>query len=390
MRVAKKTFNVGLVGYKFMGKAHSFGYKNAAAMFPDIEAGPVMKAIAAPPEEEAELKQAMEQYGWESYEKGYKSLVARGDIDVVDISTSNDVHAEIAIAAAQAGKHIFCEKPLAMNAAEARQMLDAVERAGVKHMVDFNYRVVPAVTLAKKMIDDGLIGRIFHWRSVYLQDWIMDPDFPLVWRLEKKVAGSGALGDLAAHSIDLANWLVGEIDEVTSNLTTFIKKRPKLAATAGGLSAEASAEMGEVTVDDAVIALAKFKNGAIGTFEATRFGGGNRNGNQFEINGDKGSIRFNVERANELQYFNRQDPDGLQGWRTIGVTEGAHPYIKGWWPAGHIIGWGETFVHQVYNLMNALARNQMPSPSFADGLKCQLVLDAMERSSASGRWEKAG
>jgi len=275
-----------------------------------------------------------------------------------------------------------------MNVPEARQMLDAVEKAGVKHMVNFNYRAVPAVALAKKMIDDGMIGRIFHWRSVYLQDWIIDPDFPLVWRLQKDIAGSGSLGDLAAHSIDLANWLVGDIDEVSSNLTTFIKKRPKLAETTGGLSAKGGADLGDVTVDDAIIALTKFKNGAIGTIEATRFAAGNRNGNRFEINGDKGSIRFNVERLNELEYFNREDPDAYQGWRTISVTEGIHPYVQGWWPAGHIIGWGETFVHQVVNLMNALADNEMPTPNFRDGLKVQTVLEAIEKSAESGRWEK--
>ena len=386
--MARRSVNVGLVGYKFMGKAHSFGFKNAAAMFPEIEAVPVMKAICG--RDEGAVKAAMEQYGWESFETDYRRLVARDDIDLVDISTGNNVHAEIAIAAAEAGKHVFCEKPLAMNPAEARQMLDAVKKAGVKHMVNFNYRAVPAIALAKNMIDDGLIGRVFHWRSVYLQDWIIDPGFPLVWRLDKDVAGSGSLGDLAAHSIDLALWLVGEIDEVSSNLTTFIKKRPKLAETTGGLSARASDEQAEVTVDDSAIALVKFRNGAVGTIEATRFAAGNRNGNRFEINGEKGAIRFNVERLNELEYFNREDPEGLQGWRTINVTDGIHPYMSGWWPAGHIIGWGETFVHQVVNLMNAIARDEMPSPNFEDGLKCQYVLEAVEKSDASGRWEKVG
>ena len=386
--MAVRTVNVGLIGYKFMGKAHSFGFKNAAMMFPEIEAVPVMKAICG--RDERAVKAAMEQYGWESFETDYRKLIARGDIDLVDISTGNNVHAEIAIAAAEAGKHIFCEKPLAMNVGEAKQMLDAVRKAGVKHMINFNYRAVPAIAFAKKMIDDGLIGRVFHWRSVYLQDWIIDPGFPLVWRLDKSVAGSGSLGDLAAHSIDLALWLVWEIDEVSSNLTTFIKKRPKLAETTGGLSAKASDEQAEVTVDDSAIALVKFKNGAVGTIEATRFASGNRNGNRFEINGEKGAIRFNVERLNELEYFNREDPEGLQGWRTINVTDGVHPYISGWWPAGHIIGWGETFVHQVVNLMNAIARNENPSPNFEDGLKCQYVLEAVEKSDASGRWEKVG
>jgi predicted dehydrogenase len=386
MTLAKDLINVGLIGYKFMGKAHSFGFVNAPMMFPDIKAKPVLKAIVG--RDEPAVREAMEQYGWQSFETDYKKLIARDDIDLVDIATGNNVHAEIAIAAAEAGKDIFCEKPLAMNVPEARQMLDAVEKAGVKHMVNFNYRAVPAVALAKKMIDDGMIGRIFHWRSVYLQDWIIDPDFPLVWRLQKDIAGSGSLGDLAAHSIDLANWLVGDIDEVSSNLTTFIKKRPKLAETTGGLSAKGGADLGDVTVDDAIIALTKFKNGAIGTIEATRFAAGNRNGNRFEINGDKGSIRFNVERLNELEYFNREDPDAYQGWRTISVTEGIHPYVQGWWPAGHIIGWGETFVHQVVNLMNALADNEMPTPNFRDGLKVQTVLEAIEKSAESGRWEK--
>ena len=384
--MAKDLINVGLIGYKFMGKAHSFGFVNAPMMFPDIKAKPVLKAIVG--RDEPAVREAMEQYGWQSFETDYKKLIARDDIDLVDIATGNNVHAEIAIAAAEAGKDIFCEKPLAMNVPEARQMLDAVEKAGVKHMVNFNYRAVPAVALAKKMIDDGMIGRIFHWRSVYLQDWIIDPDFPLVWRLQKDIAGSGSLGDLAAHSIDLANWLVGDIDEVSSNLTTFIKKRPKLAETTGGLSAKGGADLGDVTVDDAIIALTKFKNGAIGTIEATRFAAGNRNGNRFEINGDKGSIRFNVERLNELEYFNREDPDAYQGWRTISVTEGIHPYVQGWWPAGHIIGWGETFVHQVVNLMNALADNEMPTPNFRDGLKVQTVLEVIEKSAESGRWEK--
>lgn len=382
----KAKINIGMIGYKFMGKAHSFGYRNAAAMFPDIGALPVMKAISG--RDESGVKAAMTEYGWESYETDYRKLLARDDIDLVDITTGNEAHAEIAIAAAKAGKHIFCEKPLAMNLAEARRMLDAAERSGVKHMINFNYRTAPAVTLAKKMIDDGMLGRIYHWRSVYLQDWIMDPDYPLVWRLQKELAGAGALGDIAAHSIDYALWLVGEIDEVTSHLETFIKKRPKLAETAGGLAAKGTDEIGEVTVDDAVIALAKFKNGAIGTIEATRFAGGHLNGNAFEINGEKGSLRFNVERMNELDYLNREDPEEFQGWRTISATRTMHPYNAGWWPAGHVIGWGETFVHQVYNLMNAIASDEMPCPSFVDGLKVQEVLDAMERSDALRRWEK--
>lgn len=374
--MSKTTINVGLVGYKFMGKAHSFGFRNSASIFPNLEAIPVMKAICG--RQLSQVKQAAEELGWESYETDWRQLISRDDIDLVDITTSNDSHAEIAIAAAQAGKHIFCEKPMAMNVAEARLMLAAAEKAGVKHMVNFNYRTVPAVALAKKMIDDGILGRIYHWRSVYLQDWLLDASFPLLWRLQKEIAGSGALGDLAAHSVDLALWLVGDIDEVSSNLTTFIEARPKTDGSG----------LGPVTVDDAVIALAKFKNGAIGTIEVSRFAAGNKNGNRFEVNGEKGSIRFDLERLNELHYFNNEDPEGLQGWRTINVTESIHPYISGWWPSGHIIGWGETFINQVANLMDAITKDKMPSPNFLDGLKCQLVLDAMERSSESRKWER--
>lgn len=384
--MAKSKVNVALIGYKFMGKAHTFGIDNAVTMFPDMKAEPVKAVIVG--RDEAGVKEAKEQLKWNSYATDYKEVVKRDDIGLIDISTGNNVHLEMAVACAEAKKDIFCEKPLAMNVSEAQQMVDAVDKAGVKHMINFNYRTVPAVALAKQMIDQGLIGRIFHWRSVYLQDWIIDPDFPIVWRLDKKVAGSGSLGDLMAHSIDLAHWLVGDIDEVSGDLQTFIKQRPKLAATTGGLTAAGSAEMGEVSVDDGALALVKFKNGAMGSLEATRFAAGNRNANRFELNGSKGSVRFDITRMNELEYFNREDPDFAQGWRTINVTEGPHPYIQGWWPPSHTIGWGETFAHQFYNLMNAIVDNKMPSPNFYDGLKCQKVLQAIETSDKERAWVK--
>ena len=382
--MAKKKVNVGLVGYMFMGKAHSVGYRDCAFAFPDVKAEPVMKEISGLVE--AEAKQYARQYGWERWSEGYRRVIEADDIDLVDISTGNDTHKEIALAAAKNGKHIFCEKPMAMNVAECKEMIKAVEKAGVLHMIDFNYRSVPAVALAKQMVEKGMVGTPYHFRAVYLQDWIIDPEFPLVWRLEKDKAGSGAHGDLNAHIIDLARFLCGEFESVCGMMKTFIAKRPLLASHGGGLSAKATKAMGKVTVDDATLFLARFKNGAVGTFEATRFAAGNRNGNRFEINGSDGSIRFNLERMNELEYFSRKDNDAYQGWKRILVTDPPHPYLKGWWPGGHIIGWQHTFVHQVYNLMNGIAANKNPVPNFYDGLKCQAVLEAVETSAETEKW----
>ncbi len=385
--MAKQKINVGMVGYAFMGKAHSVGYRDAAWAFPDIKAAPVMKELCG--RNEAAVKEAAELFGWQRYSTDYKQLVQSKDIDLVDIGTGNDTHKEIALAAAAAGKHIFCEKPLAMNVAEAKEMLAAVEKAGVIHMVNFNYRVVPAIALAKKMIDEGMVGKPYHFRAVYLQDWIMDPEFPLVWRLEKDKAGSGSHGDLNAHIIDLARYLCGEFDSVCGLLKTFIDKRPIVQAQAGGLAAaQGSKEMGQVTVDDAALFLAKFANGAVGTFEATRFAGGEKNALRFELNGSEGSIRFNLERLNELEYLSMADKPQYQGWKNIMVTDGSQPYAGAWWPGGHIIGWQHTFVHQVYNLMNGIADNICPTPNFADGLKCQEVLEAVANSSDTERWVK--
>ncbi|MGQ9609263.1 MAG: Gfo/Idh/MocA family protein [bacterium] len=383
--MAKKV-NVGLVGYKFMGKAHSHAYHDVA-MFFDLDAVPVMKAICG--RDEKGVKAAAERFGWESYETSWEKLVKRDDIDLIDITAPSNAHKEIGIAAAEAGKHVFCEKPLALNLADAREMLKAVEKAGVKHMINFNYRTAPAVALAKKMIDDGLIGKIYHFRGVYLQDWIISPDFPIVWRLDKNVAGSGSHGDLNAHIIDIARFLVGEFDCVVGMEETFIKERPLTEiGTTGGLHAKATGGKGEVTVDDATLFLARFTNGAVATFEATRFAAGRKNHNRFEINGSKGSIVFNLERMNELEYYNVDDPEGLQGFRVIQATDPSHPYLHAWWPPAHIIGYEHTFIHQVYNLMQAIANDKMPSPSFVDGVKCQEVLDAVVKSIAEKRWVK--
>ena len=383
--MAEKKVNVGLVGYMFMGKAHSVGYRDCAFAFPDVKAEPVMKEICGLVGAEAE--KYARQYGWERSSEGYERVITADDIHLVDISTGNDTHREITVAAAKNGKHVFCEKPMALNVAECREMIEAVEKAGVVHMIDFNYRAIPAVALARKMVEDGMIGAPYHFRAVYLQDWIMDPEFPLVWRLQKDKAGSGAHGDLNAHIIDLGRFLCGEFDSVCGMMKTFIAKRPLLSANVVGLAgATGSGEMGDVTVDDATMFMTKFKNGAIGTFEATRFAGGNKNGIHLELNGSEGSIRFDLERFNEVQYFSRRDKDEYQGWKTILVTEGSHPYLKGWWPAGHIIGWQQTFVHQVYNLMNGIADGSNPSPNFYVGLKGQAVLEAVEKSAETESW----
>lgn len=381
----QKKINVALIGYKFMGKAHSNAYKNMPIFF-ETDAIPVMKVICGRNEEA--LKKVAHQFGWEEYETSWEKIIKREDIDLVDISTPGDTHKEITIAAARAGKDIFCEKPLANNLSEAKQMLEAVKQAGVKHMVAFNYRRVPAIGLAKQLIESGKLGNIYHYRATYLQDWIVDPGFPLIWKLQKDKAGSGPHGDLNAHITDLAHYLVGDIDKVIGMSETFIKKRPLEEESSALLSAKPDKKYGEVTVDDATLFLAKFKEGALGSFEATRFATGRKNFERIEINGSKGSLVFNFERMNELEYYSREDNPNEQGFKTILVTESTHPYIKAWWPPGHIIGYEHTFIHEVYDLMQALARDKMPSPNFVDGVKCQAVLEAVERSIAEERWVK--
>ncbi|GGD53280.1 Gfo/Idh/MocA family protein [Paenibacillus nasutitermitis] len=381
--MAKRQVRIGMVGYKFMGKAHSHAYRDLPFYF-DNDVQPVMQAIAG--RDEAGVKAAADKMGWASYETDWRRLVERDDIDLIDIGSPNNTHAEIAIAAAQAGKHIICEKPLALNADEARRMLEAVDKAGVVHMICHNYRFVPAIRYAKQLIDSGQLGKIYHMRAHYLQDWIMDPDFPLVWRLRKDICGSGTHGDLMAHSIDLARYLTGEITEVSGMMNTFIKQRP-LGEMSGGLSAKASGEqVGEVDVDDAVAFICRFDNEAMGVFEATRFGKGNRNTNQFEINGSKGSVRWSMEHMNDLQLYLDTDKEGSQGFRTISCTETIHPYAGAYWPAGHIIGYEHTFINIAHELMQGIAENRSPSPNFEDGYRNQLVLEAVETSSKEKQW----
>lgn len=380
----ERTLNVGLVGYKFMGKAHSNAFRKIG-MFFDPSVKLVMKAICGRDEEW--VRKSAGKFGWEGYETSWERLIERNDIDMVDITAPSNAHKDIAIRAAEAGKHVFCEKPLALNLKDARDMLAAVEKNSVKHQIGFNYRFVPAIQLARKLIDEGRIGKIYHFRALYLQDWIMDPEFPLVWRLDKRVAGSGSLGDLGAHSIDLARFLVGEFDRVIGMNKTFIKERP-LVERMEGLSANAKADArkGEVTVDDATLFLTEFKNGALGSFEATRFANGNRNGMSFEVNGSKGSLRFEFERMNELQYYSSEDCEGTQGFRLIQVTEPIHPYVSAWWPPGHVIGYEHTFVHELYEFAESIARDKKSTPDFNDGVKCSQILEAVDLSIAERQW----
>jgi predicted dehydrogenase len=367
--------NVALIGYAFMGRAHSNAYRQVTPFFqPRLR--PRMKVLCG--RNAGAVRAAAAQLGWEEAATDWREVVRRKDVDLVDVSTPGDTHAEIAIAAARAGKTVFCEKPLANTLGEAEKMLKAVEKAGVTHMICHNYRRAPAVTFAKELIGSGRLGEVRHFRGTYLQDWIVDPDFPLVWRLQKDKAGSGALGDLASHSIDLARFLVGEIVEVAAALETFIKERPL---------PDKPRKKGKVTVDDAAISLVRFASGAIGTIEATRMAPGRKNYNRFEVNGSEGSLAFDLERMNELEVFFRGDPGGLQGFRRILVTEAAdHPFVKAWWPPGHIIGYEHTFTHTVYDLLEALDRGKLPSPNFEDGVRNQKVLDAIERAAGTRRW----
>ena len=382
----RREIGVGLVGYKFMGRAHSNAYRQVARFF-DVDPVPQMTAICG--REEASVREAADSLGWESYETDYRRLMAREDVGLVDVVTPGNTHREIVLAALEAGKHVICEKPLANTLSEAREMVAAARNAGTINTVCFNYRRAPAVQLAKRLVEEGRLGEIRHWRATYLQDFIMDPSFPLIWRLKKEVSGSGALGDIGAHIIDLAQFLVGTISEVVGMTETFIKQRPLEEASAGGgLSARGGAETGEVTVDDAAAFLARFEGGAIGTFEATRFAAGRRNQNSFEINGSKGSVAFDLERMNELEVFFTDDDSDVQGFRTVNVTEPDHPYTGAWWPPGHILGYEHTFVHTIKDLMDGIKTGVSPAPTFEDGYRCQAVLDAVEKSAESREWTR--
>jgi predicted dehydrogenase len=368
------SINVAMIGYAFMGRAHSNAYRQVRSFF-EPRLMPHMKVICG--RDRTKTEEAARRYGWDEAATDWRDVVTRSDIDLVDICTPGDSHAEIAIAAARAGKHVLCEKPLANDVASAEAMLAAVEEHGVRHTVCHNYRRAPAVAFARQLIENGRIGEIRHFRGTYLQDWIVDPSFPLVWRLIREKAGSGALGDIASHSIDLARFLVGEFAEVCGMLETFIHERP--------LPGEPG-KRGKVTVDDAAATLVRFENGAIGTIEATRMAPGRRNHNRFEINGSLGSIAFDLERMNELELYVETDAAGERGFRTILVTEAVHPYMHAWWPPGHIIGYEHTFTHTIHDMLEAIADGVSPRPDFRDGVINQRILDAVQQSAERRTW----
>jgi len=369
---------VGMLGYAFMGKAHSNAFKKIPYLMYPPPAIPKLIAIAG--RNEAAAKEAALRYGYEGYYTDWRQMLKDDRIHLFDNGGPNDTHAEPCIEAAKAGKHILCEKPLARTAKEAAAMLEAVTKAGVKHAVAFNYRFVPAIRQAKMLIESGALGQIYHYRAVYLQEWIM-PHYnaPLWWRMDKKVAGSGALGDLGAHVIDLGRFLVGEFRSVSALARTFIKERP-LPDGKG---------TGKVDVDDAFVASVEFENGAIGTVEATRFAAGRKNYNCFEVNGEKGSLRFNLERMNEMEVFwVGEAPKETQGFHDVLVTEGYHPFWSNWWPHGHIIGWEHTFVHEITHLLDAIVNTKDVTPygaTFEDGYKNAVICDAILQSAESGQ-----
>ncbi|MFF5292833.1 Gfo/Idh/MocA family protein [Paractinoplanes globisporus] len=380
---------VGMVGYAFMGAAHSQAWRTVNHFF-DLPLSARMSVVCG--RDPSGVAAARDKLGWESSTTDWRSLIERDDIDLIDICTPGDTHAEIALAALAAGKHVLCEKPLANTVAEARQMAAAASAAqaqGVRSMCGFNYRRVPAVELMRRMVAAGRIGQIRHVRAVYLQDWIVDPDFPLVWRLRKEVAGSGALGDIGAHIIDMTQFVTGQSIASVSALTeTFVRSRPLPSASSGLSATGDSSDRGEVTVDDAALFLARLSGGAIATYEATRFATGRKNGLRVELNGSLGSLVFDFERMNELSFYDATLPAGEQGFTPILVTEPEHPYMAAWWPTGHPIGYEHTFTHEVRDLIASIGDKTDPAPSFSDALQVQLVLDAVSQSAQSSQWTK--
>lgn len=375
---------IGMIGYSFMGAAHSQGWRVAPKFF-DLPMNPVMKTIVG--RNADAVAQAATQLGWQTYNTDWRAVVESDEVDLIDICTPGDTHAEIAIAALNAGKHVLCEKPLANSVEEAEEMAAAAEKAaekGIRSMVGFTYRRVPAVTLARDLIASGKLGAIRQVRAQYLQDWLADENAPLSWRLDKEKAGSGALGDIGAHIIDLTQYMTGEsITGVTGMIETFVDERP-VSLSHSGLSGEAGTERGPVTVDDAALFLARFSGGAIATFEATRFAWGRKNAIRIEINGTKGSLAFDFEDMNVLEFYDAGDDQQTAGFRRIIATEDVHPYVAAWWPPGHGLGYEHGFVHQAADLVQDIANDRQPLPSFADGLAVQRVLAAVEASSDGG------
>ena len=375
-----KKINVGVIGAGFMGRTHSNAYRKVNQFF-ELECEPVLKTLCALPEEKA--KAFADNWGYESAETDWRKLIERKDIDMIDVCCPNNLHHEITIAAAEAGKIILCEKPLAMNAEEGKAMTEAVEKAGVPNMVSFNYRRVPAITLAKQLVDEGRVGRPFHYRALYLQDWTISADVPqggdTLWRLDAAVAGSGVTGDLLAHSIDTAIWLNGSITEVCAMTETFIKER--------ALQDEPGKVM-PVKIDDACAFLAKFANGSLSTFESTRYARGRKNHNTFELNGERGSIHFNLEEPHMLDYFDHGDDAHVHGWRSIMVTDFEHPYMDKWWVPGCTIGYEHTFINGLADFLKSMEEGEDPvRPNFRDALETQYVCDAVLKSAATRQWE---
>ncbi|UIX29722.1 Gfo/Idh/MocA family protein [Streptomyces sp. GQFP] len=377
----KPALGIGMIGYAFMGAAHSQGWRTAGRVF-DLPRRPLLAAICG--RDADAVQAAADRHGWAAAETDWRALIERDDVDVVDICTPGDSHAEIALAALAAGKHVLCEKPLANSVEEAEAMTAAAEQAeqrGQLAMVGFNYRRLPATALARSMVAEGRLGSLRHVRVTYLQDWLVDPEFPLTWRLRKEAAGSGALGDLGAHIVDLAQYLAGEELTGVSALTeTFVRERPLPGGPTSGLSAAATAGVGQVTVDDAALFTGRFPSGALASFEATRYATGRKNALRIELNGGHGSLAFDLERLNELAYHDGTEPGTHAGFRRILVTEPDHPYLDAWWPPGHGLGYEHSFVHQARDLVHAIAAGSRPRPSFADGLQVQRVLAAVEES----------
>jgi predicted dehydrogenase len=382
----KPALGVGMIGYAFMGRAHSQAWRNARSFF-DPPALPRLAAIAG--RDEVAAKETAERFGWASVESDWRRLLERDDIDIIDICTPSDTHAEIGIAALEAGKHVLCEKPLANTVAEAEAMAAAAEvarRRGVVAMVGFTYRRVPAIAYARQLVAEGRIGRLLHVRGQYLQDWLLDPEAPLTWRLQKDRAGSGALGDIGAHIVDLAQYVTGEQLLGVSGLTeTFVRQRPVASPAASDL--DGSRPTGEVTVDDAAVFVSRLTGGAIATFEATRFATGRKNSIRLELNGTHGSLAFDFEDMNVLHVYDATGSDRDAGFRRVLVTEADHPFVGGWWPPGHVLGYEHAFTHQAVDLLTAIAEGSTPRPTFSDGLQVQRILSAVEESAGHhGEW----
>ncbi|HTL28871.1 MAG TPA: Gfo/Idh/MocA family oxidoreductase [Tepidisphaeraceae bacterium] len=376
--MAKKPLNIGMIGYGFMGKAHSNAYRKVNNFF-ELDYHPVLKAVCARDKEKAQA--FAETWGYESVETDWKNLIERKDIDAIDICAPNNVHKEISLAAAKAGKMILCEKPLSMNTAEGEEMCRAVESAKVPNMVWYNYRRVPAVTLAKQLIDSGRLGKIFHFRAKFLQDWTISADLPqggtALWRLDVNAAGSGVTGDLLAHCIDTALWLNGSIAKVTAMTETFVKERKH----------NLTGKVEKVGIDDACAFLARFANGSLATFESTRYARGHKAEYTFEINGEHASIAWDLHDLHRMDWFDHKTESALRGWSSIHVTDGDHPYMKNWWVPGLQIGYEHTFVHQLADFLQGLAQGKPTSPTFRDALETQRVCDAVLSSAKSGNWE---